>query len=386
VDPGVRASQRVRSAEELVDTTSERVGEDDFGGSWFRSGLDELVDSVNADVVLTPPGAQVIEDWIVKLLTNRLQIEAWYRQRPDIADTAIDGPTLVVGLPRTGTTALVGMLARDERFRALRQWEASAPCPPPEVETEATDSRVDEARELAASLPPELAAMHLIDPLGPEEDFDIVGLGFRSGHFGGFWPLYQYPTWWLECDMASTFQYHARVLRLLASRRPPHHWLLKNPCHLFQLDAFARQYPDARFVMTHRDPRRAIPSLCSLEMLSFSAVTESVDAQRHGAFQLQFWSEGMRRALAARDRIGEHRFLDVFHNDLVHHPMREVERIYAFLRRDLDAGTATAIEAYVQRAATGPGHHEYTAEQFGLRSMELEESFAEYIKRFDVAS
>jgi Sulfotransferase family len=376
---------RVRPADELVDAACARVGEDDFGGAWFRSGLDQLVESVNADVVLTPMGVQVIEGWIVKLLTNRLRIEGWYRQHPEVADTIIGGPTLVVGLPRTGTTALVGMLAEDERFRALRQWEASTPCPPPELETEATDPRVDEARQLAASLPPELAEMHLLDPLGPEEDFDVVGLGFRGGHFGGFWPLYQYPNWWLECDMASTFEYHARVLRLLGSRRPPNHWLLKNPCHLFQLDAFARQYPDARFVMTHRDPRRAIPSLCSLEMLSFGAVTESVDPHRHGAFQLQFWAEGMRRALAAREQIGEHRFLDVFHTDLVRDPMGEIRRIYAFLERDLDPAASTAIERYVRRAAHGAGRHEYTAEQFGLHMAELTEHFTDYTARFEVA-
>jgi hypothetical protein len=378
-------SQTVRSATELVDLAQERASLDDFGGTWYRDGLTELVESVNADVVLSDGGVEVIESWIIKLLVNRLQIEEWYRRHPTVASTEIGGPTLVVGLPRSGTTALVGMLAQDERFRALRQWEAAAPCPPPELATEVDDVRVVEARALLDSLPPELAKMHLIDPLGPEEDFDIVGLGFRSGHFGGFWPLYRYPEWWLTCDMGPVFAYHERTLKLLSSRRPPQDWLLKNPCHLFQLDAFAHQYPNARIIMTHRDPAQTVPSLCSLEMLSYSSVTETVDPLRHGRFQQAFWAEGTRRALEARNQIGEDKFLDVFHSDLLDDPMHEVSRIYQFLGRDVDEPAVTAIEKYVSANADAPGQHAYTAEQFGLRSEEIRDNFADYCRRFNIA-
>jgi hypothetical protein len=94
----------------------------------------------------------------------------------------------------------------------------------------------------------------------------------------------------------------------------------------------------------------------------------------------------MRRALAAREQIGEHRFLDVFHTDLVRDPMGEIRRIYAFIERDLEPAASTAIERYVQRTATGPGRHEYTADQFGLRTVEIEERFAEYTERFEAAT
>ena len=134
------------------------------------------IESANSDIAFSPSGAEVIQSWIVKLLKNRLYIEEWYRTHPETANTPVDEITLVVGLPRTGTTALVGMMATDPSFRVLRQWEASAPCPPPDIKSELSDPRVAEARAFAHTLPVELALMHHLDPLGPEEDFDLTRL------------------------------------------------------------------------------------------------------------------------------------------------------------------------------------------------------------------
>ena len=78
-------------------------------------------------------------------------------------------------------------------------------------------------------------------------------------------PVYGYHAWWRDgrCD---------RDVRLPPPRReaarsrerPPHLWLFKAPHHNFHLEAILAAYPDARFVMTHRDPVKAVPSWASL--------------------------------------------------------------------------------------------------------------------------
>ena len=62
-----------------------------------------------------------------------------------------------------------------------------------------------------------------------------------------------YTEWLLQCDMEPAYRYHRRVLKLLQWRCPPDRWWLKTPAHMLSIDALDAVYPDARFVMTHRD-------------------------------------------------------------------------------------------------------------------------------------
>jgi hypothetical protein len=113
--------------------------------------------------------------------------------------------------------------------------------------------------------------------------------------------------------MVSTFAYYDRVLRFLHSRRPPYRWLIKSPLYLFHLTSMAEQFPDARFVFTHRDPARSLPSTCStvLDAWTLTVPSVQVDHREVGRFILEHYVDGMERALAARDALGEDRFLDV---------------------------------------------------------------------------
>jgi hypothetical protein len=376
-------SRAVRTSDALITAARAATGLDDLGDDSFREWLDLLIESANADIDFHASGVDVVEATIVRSLSNRLQVEQWYRDHPETAGTTVAGPVLITGLPRSGTTALVGMLAQDPAFRALRGWEAAQPCPPPELGREDDDPRVDAARALADALPPEIVAMHIVDPLGPEEDHDVLNLGFCAAHYSGFWPVYRYPMQWLHADMASAFAYHERVLKLLAARRGPNDWLLKQPLHVFSLEAFAARYPDARFVMTHRDPTKAVPSVCSLMSWSYQTVTDRVDLARHGRFQLEYWAEGISRAMTARARLGEHRFVDVVHDDLVADPEGEITRIYQFLGRAPTDDARSAISTYIaDHRSDAASAHTYTAEEFGLRAPDIRSVFSDYVSRF----
>ena len=64
----------------------------------------------------------------------------------------------------------------------------------------------------------------------------------------------------LHRRMLQTFQHDAGT----DSDGAPRRWLLKSPGHLSTLAALFAEYPDARVIHTHRDPRRFIASLVSL--------------------------------------------------------------------------------------------------------------------------
>jgi hypothetical protein len=361
---------------------AERAGSDDFGVSGYEEGLERVLDAI-ARLPLTEAARAGALDRVVQDLANRARIEGWYRQHAEIESQRIEQPVFVVGLPRTGTTATVGMMALDPRFRFLRAWEGSNPVPPPVAGEEADDPR--RLAAINAGEPHSPRNMHISDSDGPEED-PVFLYGLDMHAYYGFLPMPQdYTDWWISADFRSTYALHERALKLLQSAGPPRPWLLKGPVHLFHLETLAAQYPDARFVMTHRDPAKAIPSVASLQINLHAARCESgrLDKRERGRMALDFWAQGIERGLAARARIGDERFVDVFNDEVVRDPLAALGKVYDHIGMDIAPDLARGIVDYSRRNAPGAhGKHEYTLEEYGLEESAIRAAFAGYLDRF----
>ena len=177
----------------------------------------------------------------------------------------------------------------------------------------------------------------------------------------------------------------SRTLRLVGSNEPEKRWLLKNPGHIANLDLLFAVFPDAQVVQTHRDPAKAIPSLCALLMYRHPIMEEGRYRQRaHNmlARETAKWSAAVRDAEAVR-RIHPHQVLDVIHGDFHRDPMHTIERIYAFAGLDLPPAVRSAM---VQRIEAKPelshGVHSYDVADFGMTQHEIRERFGDYVSRF----
>jgi hypothetical protein len=372
------------SAEELLDGAAADAGHDDFGPGDFRDGLRVLLDDLAGGSDLGQPAATSVVDDLRRRLGNRLEVERWYREHPEIDDLPVRGPVDINGLPRTGTTALANMLSLDPGFRCLRQWEQLRPCPPPQLGAERVDPRRAAAEETIATLPDSLKAMHLFEVDATSEDTEVLGMAFHAQQ--ATLPVFGYQAWWRATDMTAAYAYHRRVLKLLQSRRPPDHWLLKAPHHNFHLEAFVAAYPDARFVMTHRDPAKAVPSWVSIVAAILPEADGERDLQRLGRALAEHLRVGVDQAIAARSRLGDDRFLDVHHHELVSDPMGVVRRVYEFLDLELRRPVEQSIAGWQAANRSGShGTHRYTAGQFGLSTAQLHDDFDGYIRHFDVA-
>lgn len=377
-------NNRYPTSEELLAQAAEEVGHDDFGPGDFREGLDVLLDSLARDANLSPASDEMVVGGLRKRLVNRLKVESWYREHPEIEHLPIAGPVDVVGLPRTGTTALGDMLSLDPQFRSLRMWEQRDPVPPPTLEDEANDPRRLAYAEEIEQTPAELKAMHIYEVDATVEDSDVLGMAFHGQQYT--LPVYGYHAWWRASDCTQTFQYHRRVAKLLQSRRPPNLWLFKAPHHKFHLEAIVSAYPDARFVMTHRDPGKSVPSYASFVSAIFPPANGEHDLKRLGPEVSNHLREGMENAIAARERIGEDRFIDVHHRELIADPIGTIRRIYDFLGHELTPAVEQRMrEWHAENRSGAHGIHRYTAEQFGLRTEQVRDDYDFYIKHFDVA-
>ena len=94
------------SADELEEGARAATGLDDFGSSYYREGLERTVDGLNDEADLNELGNVIQHATISNALIQRLKIIDTYKQHPEIADEVVDGPVVILGLPRTGTTAL----------------------------------------------------------------------------------------------------------------------------------------------------------------------------------------------------------------------------------------------------------------------------------------
>jgi hypothetical protein len=138
--------------------------------------------------------------------------------------------------------------------------------------------------------------------------------------------------------------------------------------------------------MTHRDPAKSVPSWASIVSTIFPASQGPRDLHRVGREVSEHLRVGVERAIAARSRLGEERFLDVHHRDLIADPMGTVRTVYEFLGLELRPPVEQALRGWQEANRSGAhGTHRYTAEQFGLSTAQLRSDYDFYVRHFDVA-
>jgi hypothetical protein len=375
--------------QDLIDAALARTGLAEFGADSFREGLEVLLRSLRSDADLSSLGEAVVGGQLVGLLANRLQIEEWYRRRPDIEAEEVTAPLFGLGLPRTGSTALSFLLAMDPGRRSVRTWEASSPCPPPETATEHSDPRIAETQaglDEQARLFPGFADMLPTSATGPQECIQILAFDFRSMTFEGMARIPTYSEWLFSCDMEPAYRYHKRVLKLLQWRCPPKRWWLKTPSHMHAIEALDRVYPDARFVMTHRDVTTVIPSVAAVISTLSGMLTEHPDPAYLGRHNADVWETALHRLIAFRDGGADDRFFDIAFGEMQAGPLDVVRRLYRWLGSDLDAEAERRMtDWWEHNAKQRHGSHHYQPADYGIDTGDLRERFGFYTQRFDVA-
>jgi hypothetical protein len=176
--------------------------------------------------------------------------------------------------------------------------------------------------------------------------------------------------------MRPAYRYHHRVLKLLQWQSGPRRWFVRAPVHLFALDALDSVYPDARFVMTHRDPVKALPSLCSLMHQVRCAFVDNPQPVAFGHAQAEQWALALQRALAFRTRVGEARFFDVSHRRQTADPVEQIRKLYDSLGWPLADTFNTSVRAW--QDVNPKGRHQVDPGYFGLDATELAQHYAFY--------
>jgi Sulfotransferase family len=365
------------SLNDIQDAAVAQTGLDDFGNDFFREGLEVLLASLRDEARLNARGEAFIHQRIVGYLSQRLQVEDWYRRHPEIDDEAIEAPLIGLGLPRTGSTALSMLLAQDPDVRYLRRWESSQPCPPPST-----------VRGIDPRIPPDKGEMigtryHVpADTHGPMECHELMALSFTSHLFQSFAQVPTYSAWLIEkADLRSTLEYQRRVMKLLQWGEPTKPWRLKCPSHVLWLDQLDAVFPDANYVMTHRDPTDVILSVAELYADIIGSFTDDMDRPYIGGLNVEHWSLGMKRAVAFRSGDAESRFYDIDFRAMQVDPIGEVTGLYAWLDETVGGQFEDQMRNWwTQAAAERQPSQRADPVEFGIDIEAVRPLFADYLE------
>jgi hypothetical protein len=379
------------TTEAVLAAAVERTGLSDFGPVDFRARLGLWLDEVGGDPERTGLGRLMLHNDCVRYASNRLRIHDLLTRHPEILDVEIAAPVIVVGLPRSGTTHLVNLLAADTRLRSLPLWESYEPVPDP-TETpgpDNTDPRYRRAEEQWRSMEamlPYLAAMHPMRPDHVHEELELQLPDFTSYELEWVARVPRWRDYYLAQDQTPHYRYLKTVLQILQWRSPRERWVLKSPQHLEQLGPLMEVFPDATVVITHRDPVSVVQSAATMMTYAARLSYRTPDP----GWYLTYWTDRIRRLLEASLRdahlVPDDQRTDVLFHEFMADEMGSLARIYRVAGLELTTGARKEITGYLDghtRGAEGRVAYDLRA-GFGAEPDEVRRAFGFYHDAVDI--
>jgi hypothetical protein len=373
--------------ETLFAAARRRTGLDDIGAWAIDDPLDRLLASYENESRLTALGRITVRELVISLLENLFYMQKELDAAPAIADEPIRAPTFIIGLPRTGTTLLHGLMSQDPHNRVPLTWEVMYPSRFPN-----SAEGIERARRLTASrlgwanrLAPQFKKIHPIAPDLPQECIAITAQVFMSIQFHTTHDVASYEDWFENDSQALAYAFHRRLLQHLQARNPGRRWVLKAPGHLFALGALLDEYPDARIIQTHRDPLTVMASMASHATVLRRAFSDYADPVEIAKDWSRRWGDALNNFLAVRDRAPSAQFLDVSYEQIEERPLDAIGQIYDFLGWELTPEAGRAMQGFLDANPKNKhGVHRYSLAEYGLSRRDELSRYAEYCKRFDI--
>lgn len=364
--------------EKFMEVACKSVGHVDFGPLDFIEPLEIMLHDLLHEAKLSPLGHLVTPYYLKQILRMRLRVQkaAETTQANDVR-----APIFILGLPRTGSSLLHELLAQHHQLRAPTFWE-SHHWPSTQTHNLMTQA-ITRAQLMAVDVfAPTFRQAHALAALGPHECVSIQGYSFRSMQFHVAYRLPNYNRWMREaCNWQPAYAWHEKHLSLLPHQNK--RWILKAPGHMLGMQALLTQYPDARFIQTHRDPVEVIPSMASLTHSLRGIASTYKDPHEIGNDVHKLWHHGIEQVMLARamDSGLNEKFIDINYRQLISDPNTALKRIIEF---NALAWTPEFDALITNHLTKNPKHgkHTYTPEQFGLNPAHLNLAYADYTHQY----
>jgi hypothetical protein len=374
----------------LLKKAMDSTGHTDFGGEEFRRPLALLLDSLEREARLSLLGRMVARSDLLRTLENRLRLVDLLKQHPEITEQPVERPIFVVGPPRSGTTIFHDLMMMDPDNRVPLSWETAHPIPPPETATYRIDPRIARVQadlDRVDKLVPDFKKMHPMGAQRAQECVAITTHDFASMIYQVQFNVPTYDRWVGDHDMHSALRWHRRFLQVLQWKAPGKRWVLKSPQHLWHLQYVHREYPDALFVQTHRDPVRVLVSIGNLTATLRRLASDQVKVEEAATYWAEALARGYNNTVAYRrsGKLPEDQVIDLYFKDFIGDQVGTVRRAYQHFGLELPDTAAQAMQSFLdENPADKHGKHLYSLADTGMDERSLRELFSNYQSYFDI--
>jgi hypothetical protein len=144
-------------------------------------------------------------------------------------------------------------------------------------------------------------------------------------------------------------------------------------------------FPDATFVVTHRDPLAVTASLTTMMTYLARLNLDPVDPAFVGGYWADRLETMLRACVADRHLLPADRSIDVRFDEFMADDVAMVERIYAIAGQPFTADVRSAMDAFMKDHPRGRhGGVVYDLTEFGIDRKERREALQFYVDRFAI--
>ncbi|KPF63429.1 sulfotransferase [Porphyrobacter sp. AAP60] len=246
----------------------------------FRERLERLCASIAAEANLNSLGRAMAFGQLSRVVKNRLAFGALWSDRPELLETPLAAPIIVIGHMRSGTTRIHTLLAADPGHSHTRYCDAYHPVPP-RYGARLGMNRVKAALELAmlGMLNPWLQSIHPMAPAAVEEELAWISAALHHSIYESQWHIPAYSAWSEGRDPAPIYHEMTRILRTDAASRAvaDRPRVMKVPAFAEDLATLLDAFPDARLVIAHREHGAVLRSAVSLAANQMAMQSDACD-------------------------------------------------------------------------------------------------------------
>ncbi len=374
---------------DLLATARDRTGLSDFGPNDFMEGLTILIKGINKSGLIRDDRSGDLRERFLNMLVNRLWFAKDLADHPEIEDEDIGSPVIIASLPRTGSTKLQRFLGASNDFQALRLWSVSRFARIPNMADGGKAERIRQTYEYEKwmyDVSPEIAKWHPMHTEEPEEDCFLMESTFRDTLNFGITGATDFIEWFNHADRQPAFDYFISVIKYLqwqfpSDRHKP--WVFKNPFHLGAEARLAQIHKNPRFIITHRDPVKCMPSVTHTIMAVRKMYSHVDTSQNLASEMLEACSRQTVEHMKWRDSNPDAPVLDLSFREVTQGGAAVAKKIYDFLEMDFSEASQANVQAWEDRNPRDKhGRTSYSPDEIGMSDAEIRAAFSPYIDRF----
>ena len=216
------------------------------------------------------------------------------------------------------------------------------------------------------------------------EDIGLMVQDFSSAFFTTLTHLPRWSDHLRDNDQTPGYQFLRMMLQVLSHQDgTTRRWVLKSPQHLEQFVPIMKVFPDATFIVTHRDPVDVAVSMATMMTYTMRMSVDDVDVPTVAGYWIDRIDEMLSACLRDHDKLPAERTIDVRFDEFMADDLAMVQRVWDTAGYVPNDESRAAVTEYLAGHTRGRlGTVDYRAEDLGLDRNELRRRFAPYVERF----